>query len=57
MKIIGVLFSFALALAAAASTLSIAHAHDHASVPALVRDDGQVLAYGADTVCKLGCWG
>ncbi len=56
MKIIGVLFSFALALAAA-STLTIADAHDHASVPALVRDAGQVLAYGADTVCKLGCWG
>jgi hypothetical protein len=48
-----------LAIAAFLATGAVARAattevSDHRHVPAHSDD---VLAYGADTVCKLGCWG
>ncbi len=55
MKIIillaAVLLSLATGAAARASTTEVSA---HQQVPARSED---VVAYGADTVCKLGCWG
>jgi hypothetical protein len=57
MKIIAVVVSFTLALAAAAAAFTIVNADGRMGMPAATRAAGQVVAYGADTVCKLGCWG
>ncbi len=55
MKTTAILIALVLSLAAGcAARAATTEVSDHQHVPA---HSGDVLAYGADTVCKLGCWG
>jgi uncharacterized protein YraI len=54
MKTTAILIALVLSLAAGAARAATTEVSDHQHVPAR---SGDVVAYGADTVCKLGCWG
>jgi hypothetical protein len=54
MKTTVILIALVLSLAAGAARAATTDVSDHQHVPAR---SGDVLAYGANTMCKLGCWG
>jgi hypothetical protein len=54
MKTTAILIALVLSLATGAARAATTEVSDHQHVPAR---SGDVVAYGADTVCKLGCWG
>jgi hypothetical protein len=54
MKTTAILIALVLSLVTGAARAATTEVSDRQHVPA--RSDN-VLSYGADTVCKLGCWG